>query len=36
MGGITAYHDVFDKPETLPLTDFDDLYRTLIDLLKAL
>ena len=36
LGGITAYHDVFDKPETLPLTDFDDLYRTLIDLLKAL
>ncbi len=36
LGGITAYHDVFDKPETLPLTKFDELYRTLIDLLTAL
>ncbi|PHQ56101.1 MAG: hypothetical protein COA30_05165, partial [Sulfurimonas sp.] len=24
MGGITAYHDVFDKAETLPLTEFND------------
>ncbi|MGE3826037.1 MAG: M28 family metallopeptidase, partial [Bacteroidia bacterium] len=22
MGGIKAYHDVYDKPETLPLTEF--------------
>lgn len=35
MGGIAAYHDVFDKPETLPLTRFDEVYRTLYDLLKA-
>lgn len=31
MGGISAYHDVFDKPETLPLTEFDDLYRLLLE-----
>ncbi|OWY22960.1 arginyl aminopeptidase [Sphingobacteriales bacterium UPWRP_1] len=25
MGGIQAYHDVFDRPETLPLTKFTNL-----------
>ncbi|MFW5656434.1 MAG: M28 family metallopeptidase [Bacteroidota bacterium] len=24
LGGIAAYHDVYDRPETLPLTDFED------------
>lgn len=32
MGGVSFYHDVDDRPGTLPLTKFDDLYRTLIDL----
>lgn len=36
MGGISAYHDVFDKPETLPLTEFDDLYRLLLAALKGI
>ena len=36
MGGITAYHDVFDKPETLPLTDYGDLYLTLVDFIQGL
>lgn len=36
MGGISAYHDVFDKPETLPLTEFDDLYRLLLAALKTI
>lgn len=36
MGGISAYHDVFDRPETLPLTEFDDLYRLLLEGLKTL
>ncbi|MEP7127814.1 MAG: M28 family peptidase [Chitinophagales bacterium] len=31
MGGIAAYHDVFDRAETLPLTDYDDLFQLLID-----
>ena len=31
LGGIDAYHDVHDRPETLPLTRFDDLYKLLID-----
>lgn len=31
LGGIQAYHDVYDRPETLPLTEFEDLMRLLID-----
>jgi len=31
LGGIKAYHDVFDKRETLPLAEFDDLFNLLID-----
>ena len=31
MGGIKAYHDVLDKPETLPLTDFADVFKLLRD-----
>jgi aminopeptidase YwaD len=31
MGGIQAYHDVFDIPETLPLTEFEDVFRLLTD-----
>ena len=31
MGGIKAYHDVYDVPETLPLTEFEDLFRLLTD-----
>ncbi|MCS6991076.1 MAG: DUF4910 domain-containing protein [Chitinophagales bacterium] len=30
LGGITAYHDIYDKPETLPLTEFADLFWVLI------
>jgi len=25
MGGIQAYHDIYDRPETLPLTKFNEL-----------
>ena len=31
MGGIQAYHDVNDKAETLPLTEFQDLFRLITD-----
>ena len=27
LGGIRAYHDVNDRAETLPLTEFDDYFR---------
>lgn len=36
MGGISAYHDVNDKPETLPLTEFGDLALNLIELVQGL
>jgi hypothetical protein len=31
MGGIQAYHDVFDKYETLPLTKFDEIQKMLVE-----
>jgi hypothetical protein len=31
LGGIGAYHDIYDRPETLPLTAFGDLYKLMID-----
>jgi aminopeptidase YwaD len=27
MGGIKAYHDIYDRPETLPLNKFEDLFK---------
>ena len=31
LGGIAAYHDIYDKADTLPLTDFEDLFHLIID-----
>lgn len=31
LGGITAYHNIFDKPETLPLTKFENVFKLLTD-----
>lgn len=36
MGGIKAYHDVYDKPETLPLTEFEGVFRLLTDFVGRL
>lgn len=36
LGGIAAYHDVHDRAETLPLTDYHDVYLTLVDLINGL
>lgn len=36
MGGVAAYHDVLDKEETLPLTEFPDLYVLLKEYLSSL
>jgi aminopeptidase YwaD len=30
LGGIKAYHDVFDKPETLPLNEHEDLFKLVV------
>ncbi|MEQ8238049.1 MAG: M28 family peptidase [Cyclobacteriaceae bacterium] len=27
LGGIQAYHDIYDKSETLPLTEFEDYFK---------
>ncbi|MBK0401578.1 M28 family peptidase [Adhaeribacter sp. BT258] len=35
LGGTTAYHDVNDKPETLPLTRFPELFRLLLDFTRS-
>lgn len=31
LGGIKAYHDIYDRPETLLLTKFEDVFRLLTD-----
>jgi aminopeptidase YwaD len=36
LGGIKAYHDVFDTEKTLPLTDYGDVFRLLTAFLKDL
>jgi aminopeptidase YwaD len=36
MGGIQAYHDIYDKAETLPLTEFADMFRLIVDFENAL
>ncbi|MBB6499469.1 M28 family metallopeptidase [Pedobacter cryoconitis] len=36
QGGISAYHDIYDRASTLPLTKFADLFHLLIDFNNAL
>lgn len=36
LGGIKAYHDIYDKPETLPLTEFQDLSKLIIKFIEEL
>ncbi len=31
LGGIKAYHDVYDRADTLPLTEFEDLFRLVLE-----
>ncbi|MBU0489954.1 MAG: M28 family peptidase [Bacteroidetes bacterium] len=35
LGGITEYHNIFDRAETLPLTDYSDYFRLLRDFVVA-
>lgn len=35
LGGIQAYHDVFDIPETLPLTEFEDVQKLIKTFVKT-
>ena len=34
LGGIKAYHDIYDRRETLPLTEFHDIFYLLLDFTK--
>ncbi len=36
LGGIKAYHDVFDIEKTLPLTDYSDVFKLLTGFVKVL
>ncbi len=36
LGGIKAYHDIDDKAETLPLTEFEDCFRLITDFVNDL
>jgi hypothetical protein len=36
LGGINAYHDIYDKPETLPLTEFTDYFNLMISFFNNL
>ncbi len=36
LGGIKAYHDVFDIAETLPLNEYEDLLKLVVDFNKRL
>lgn len=35
LGGIKAYHDIYDQSETLPLTRFPELFRLVVDFLDS-
>jgi aminopeptidase YwaD len=36
MGGIKAYHDVFDRPQTLPLTRYKAVFNLLVDFISII
>jgi aminopeptidase YwaD len=36
MGGISAYHDIYDRPETLPLTKYKELHQLLLNFMQQL
>ena len=35
LGGVTYYHDIQDRPETLPLTEFDDLHTLIVKFVNS-
>lgn len=36
LGGISAYHDIYDRAETLPLTKYENLFRLIRDFIAQL
>ncbi len=35
LGEYSEYHNIFDKAESLPLNEYEDLFRLLVDFTKA-
>jgi len=36
LGGIQAYHDIYDRSETLPFTDFEDYFKLMTEFISRL
>ncbi|MFL5731209.1 MAG: M28 family metallopeptidase [Cytophagaceae bacterium] len=36
LGGIAAYHDIYDKPQTLPLTRFKEVFLLITDFIREI
>lgn len=36
LGGVTAYHDIYDIPETLPLTKYEGLFKLVRDFVSSI
>ncbi len=36
LGGIQAYHDIYDRAETLPLTEYEDYFKLIVAFVKNL
>lgn len=36
LGGVTFYHDINDKADTLPLTDYNDVFKLITDFVETL
>ncbi len=36
LGGIQAYHDIYDRPETLPLTEYEDYFKLVVEFIQML
>ncbi len=36
LGGIAAYHDIYDRSQTLPLTEFEDYFKLMVKFFDAI
>ena len=36
LGGIAAYHDIYDRAQTLPLTEFEDYFKLMVKFFDAI
>jgi Zn-dependent M28 family amino/carboxypeptidase len=35
LGGVSEYHNIYDKPEALPYTEYNDIFKLLTDFVKT-